>query len=109
MRFRLYYFLFAMAVKHMRGRRAPDKPFPNDVFHDYEKRVSGLTPFEATIFQCYLNGMDAKAIMSKLFITKNAIKAHNEHIYAKVGVAGKEAFMLYIELIKMNGLADRLV
>ena len=94
-------------VEEVRNQRAKDRPFPDDFFAGFIKRVRMLTPVEKTIFRYYLDGMDVKEIMSKMFITKNTVRIHNERMYGKLGVSDKETFMLYVELIRMSGLAYR--
>jgi len=94
-------------IAQIRDQKGMDKPFPDDFFNDYKRRIKTLTPVEKNIFGYYLMDMDQKKILSALFITKNAVRIHNERIYSKLGVSGRKAFMLYIELVKMSGFTDK--
>ena len=94
-------------IEEVRNQRAKDRPFSDDFFAGFIKRVKMLTPVEKSIFHYYLDGMDVKEIMSRVFITKNTVSIHKERIYGKLGVSDKETFMLYVELIRMSGLSDR--
>lgn len=96
-------------IEQVKKLHANDRPFPDDFFEDFEKRVRMLTPVETTIFRYYLKGTAANEIMSGMFITKSALKTHNERIYTKLGVSGENTFLLYIELIKMSGHIDKFV
>jgi DNA-binding CsgD family transcriptional regulator len=55
-----------------------------------------------------MHNYDEKQILSEIFITKKALKKHSERIYEKIGVSGRQALMLYLELVKMSGQSDRI-
>ena len=96
-------------IEQIKNLRSADRPLPDDFFEDFTKRVGTLTPVEKNIFRYHIDSISEKEIMSKMFITKNAFKKHNERIYNKLGVSGKQALMLYVELIKMSGQTDKIV
>lgn len=96
-------------VGQLRALRSADKPFPNDFIQGFAARADALTPVEADIFRYYTEGLGEKEIGAGLFITADALHRHNRRIYEKLGVSGKEALMLYIELIKTSGLEHKAI
>ena len=95
-------------IEQIKTLRSANRPLPDDFFEDFTKRIKTLTPVETNILRYQIDSVDEKDITSKMFITKNALRKHNERIYAKLNVSGKQALVLYIELIKANGQADRI-
>jgi DNA-binding CsgD family transcriptional regulator len=96
-------------IEQIKNLRSANRPLPDDFFEDFTKRVGTLTPVETNIFRYHTENVNEKEIMSKMFITKNAFRKHNERIYDKLGVSGNQALMLYVELIKMSGQTDKIV
>jgi DNA-binding CsgD family transcriptional regulator len=96
-------------IGQLRGLRDKDKPFPNDFIEGFTSRARGLTQTEADIFRYYVGGLSDKEIISHIFITKSALLTHRARIYEKLGVSGKPAMMLYIELLKTSGLKDQVL
>jgi len=100
-------------IDHMIGQiqnhREKGRPLPDDFFSDFKKRVATLVSVEKKILDFYIDGKSDKEIISVLFITKGALRKHSERIYEKLGASGKEALMLYIELIKMSGQKDKII
>jgi DNA-binding CsgD family transcriptional regulator len=86
-----------------------DKPLPNDFIQGFTERIDRLTPVETDIFHYYAEGIGEKEIRLGMFITKDALQTHNRRIYEKLGVTGKEALMLYIELIKTSGIEHKVI
>ena len=95
-------------VEEMKTYHDKDRPFPDDFFSDFIKRVGTLSPVEKKILDYFIDSAADKEIISALFITKDALKKHSERIYKKLGVSGKEALMLYVELMKMSGQTDKI-
>ena len=82
---------------------------PEDFFADFTKRVGTLTLVERNILRFYLDGLGTGEILKKMYITGDALEKHNARIYSKLGVSGREALMLYVELIKISGNADKVI
>jgi len=96
-------------VGQVKNLRDKDRPFPDDFFIDFIMRVGTLSPVEKKIFDLIISSATKKRIISILFITKDALRKHNERIYKKLGVTNKQALMLYIELMKMSGQMDKII
>jgi len=94
-------------VEQVKAQRANNRPFPDDFIAEYYRRIKTLSPVEKRLLDCYINGADDKEIMTALFITKDALRKHNQRIFEKLGVSGKDVLIMYIELIKMSGQADK--
>jgi len=95
-------------VGRVKSFRETGRPFPDDAFIDFIKRVGTLTPIEKKLLDLFIDSATDKKIISLLFITQDALKKHSERIYKKLGVSGKEALMLYIEVMKMSGQIDKI-
>ena len=96
-------------IEEVRNLRTKGMPFSEDLFNDFQKRIGTLLPVEKKVFDYYLAGMADKEILSSLFITKDTLSKHNARIYEKLGVSGRDALALYIELIRMSGQADKIM
>jgi len=95
-----------LLVEQVKTYQEKGRPFPDDFFVDFRRRIGTLSPIEKRIFECYVDSASEKKIISILFITKDALMKHNSRIYNKLGISGRETLMLYIELMKMSGQAD---
>jgi len=95
-------------IGEIRNIRTKGSPLPEDIFNEFIKRTGTLLPVEKKIFYYYIDGTADKEIMPALFITKEALRKHSERIYEKLNVSGKNALMLYIELIKMSGQINKI-
>jgi len=95
-------------VEQVKILREKGRPFPDDFFIDFIKRVGTLSPIEKKILDLFIDSATDKEVISKLFITKDALKKHSERIYMKLGVSGKEALMLYVEFMKMSGQINKI-
>jgi DNA-binding CsgD family transcriptional regulator len=78
-------------------------PSDENLFADFIGRVGSLTPTEKQIFDCYVAGYGVEGILSAMSITLNTLKRHNNHIYAKLRVSGRDEMLLYAELIRKAG------
>jgi len=99
---------FDALVEQIKSFRDKGRPFPDDFFIDFIKRVGTLSPIEKKILDLFIDSATDKEVISKLFITKDALKKHSERIYMKLGVSGKEALMLYVEFMKMSGQINKI-
>jgi len=95
-------------VEQVKNFREKGRPFPDGFFIDFNKRVGTLTPVEKKIFNMLISPATDKEIISEMFITKDALKKHSGRICKKLGVSGKEALMLYIELMKISGRTNKI-
>ena len=57
----------------------------------------GLTPRETEVMQVWLAGHNSAYIEETLHISRNTVKAHLNHIYAKTGTAGREELLALVE------------
>lgn len=53
-----------------------------------------LHPKEVLVLQAIADGLTNRAIASKLRITENTVKRHNQHIYAKLGLQSRTQAVL---------------
>ena len=81
-----------------------ERPLPEALFGDFISRCKTLTPTERQIFNYYVQGFSTEEIFAAKAMSPHTFKAHNAHIYAKLGVSSREELFLYIELIKKSGL-----
>ena len=96
-------------IERIKELRSKDRPIPDDLFEDFIARIKTLTPAEMNVFRCHIEGMNNAEIQSSLFISMSTVKAHNSRIYAKLGIASKDELMLYVELIKKSGMAEKII
>jgi len=96
-------------IEEVSNLRAKGGPLPEYFFADFARRTGTLSTVEKRILSFYIDGTSDTDIISALFITKQALRKHSVRIYEKLGVSSKEAFVLYIELIKMSGQTNRIV
>ncbi|MDR1471128.1 MAG: helix-turn-helix transcriptional regulator [Synergistaceae bacterium] len=78
-------------------------PSDENIFADFIVRLGRLTPAERRIFDCYAEGHGTDEILKRMFISVNTLKRHNNHIYAKLNVSGRDEMKLYIELMRRTG------
>lgn len=75
---------------------APE-PSPEDALsaarRQLQDRLIALTPAERNIYNLYLEGLTAKEVMARLFITENTLKYHNKNIYGKLGVSSRKELL----------------
>ena len=95
-------------VGQVKTFREKGRPFPDDFYMDFIKRAGTLSPVEKKIFNLFVDSASDKKIISSMFITKDALSKHSDRIYKKLGVNGKEALTLYIELMKMSGQISKI-
>jgi len=95
-------------VEQIKTFQEKGRPFPDDFFMDFIKRTGTLSPVERKIFGFFVASASDNMIVSSMFITKDALEKHSVKIFKKLGVNGKEALMLYIELMKMSGQINRI-
>jgi len=95
-------------VKQVKTFREKGSPFPEDFYTDFIKRVGTLSSIEKRIFDFFVFSSPDSKIISTMFITKDALGKHWDRIYKKLGVNGKEALTLYIELMKMSGQINKI-
>ena len=55
--------------------------------------LSGLTPKERELYECYIAGMTTAVIMEKLAIKENTLKFHSKNLYGKLGVKSRKHLM----------------
>lgn len=71
-----------------------------DDFQYFLKGIHQLTPTERKVFDLYLDGKNAKEILTILNITENTLKFHNKNIYNKLGVSSRKQLLRYATLMK---------
>lgn len=71
-----------------------------DDFQYFLKGIHQLTPTERKVFDLYLDGKNAKEILTILSITENTLKFHNKNIYNKLGVSSRKQLLRYATLMK---------
>jgi DNA-binding CsgD family transcriptional regulator len=95
-------------VGQVKAFREKGRPFPDDFYMDFIKRVGTLSQIERKIFDFFVDSASDNKVISAMFITKEALKKHSGRIYKKLGVNDKEALTLYIELMKMSGQISKI-
>lgn len=78
-------------------------PNVEELFQDFARKVSGLTPMERTVLQYYIDGCSIEEVAAKSFISVNTVKKHNTNINRKLEVSNREELMLYIDLFRRSG------
>ena len=96
-------------IEKIKESRSKNSPLPDNIFDDFTARIEILNPVETSILRYYIDGTGIKEISSKMFVTMNTVREHTSHIYVKLGVMSKDEFMLYVELIKKSGLAEKIM
>ena len=96
-------------IDTIKNLRSKGDSLPDNLFDNFFARIRALTQIETKILRYYIEDLNNKEILSKIFINKNTVKMHNKQIYKKLGVNSKRELMLYVELIKMCGLEERIV
>lgn len=97
------------------GRKADpkgEKALPSDIeelFSEFAKRASTLTPTEKSIIKYYAEGKEVNEIPELCYISINTVRKHNANIYKKLGIGSKEELMLYVELFRRCGRLDKLL
>jgi DNA-binding CsgD family transcriptional regulator len=95
-------------IEELRSLRAKDMPLPDDFFAEVIRRISAMTPVEKKVFHSFIQGDADRDTMRALFLTKQALNTHIARICEKLGVPGREALLLYVEIIKMSGQTAKL-
>ncbi|MDR3053405.1 MAG: helix-turn-helix transcriptional regulator [Coriobacteriales bacterium] len=67
-------------------------PALNDLAH-----ASALTPREFEVLQIWISGHNSAYIEEQLHISKNTVKTHLSHIYAKTGTSNREELLTALE------------
>jgi DNA-binding CsgD family transcriptional regulator len=60
-------------------------------------RTSALTPRECEVLQIWASGHNSAYIEERLHISKNTVKTHLSHIYAKTGTSNREELLTFLE------------
>ena len=55
--------------------------------------LTGLTPKERELYECYIAGMTTDVIMEKMTIKENTLKFHSKNLYSKLGVKSRKHLM----------------
>ena len=98
-----------LLIEKIRKLHPVDSTLPDNLFEEFISRVQTLTPTEMNIFRYYAEGKNLNEIPSLMFISMSTLKSHNGHMYAKLGISSRDELMLYLELIKKSGLADKIL
>jgi DNA-binding CsgD family transcriptional regulator len=78
------------------------------MFDSFIQHSYTLTDAERTIFLYYIDGVQIQDIPDLIYTSMSTVRKHNRSIYDKLGVAGKDEMMLYIELIRRCGRLQEL-
>ena len=103
MRLRLILFLMGRIRKQL----SAGAPNGGKIIEGFYMRARALTPVEMRILNHHMDGMNEKVILSEMFIDMKTIREQNENICSKLGASSFDELMLYIELMKMSGMAER--
>ena len=63
------------------------------------EQLPKLTPTEREIYDCYVDGLSTKDVLSKLSIKENTLKFHNKNLYSKLGVSSRKQLIEYAKAI----------
>ncbi len=74
-----------------------------DTLNNFLERTRELSPAERRVFKLYVEGLTAREIAAKLYLSINTIKTHSKNIYMKLEVNSREEIMLYVNLLKEIG------
>lgn len=66
------------------------EPLWTEIPDSFEQGLSRLTPTERTVFECYLEGLSTKEVLTKMQIKENTLKYHNRNLYGKLGVSSRK-------------------
>lgn len=69
----------------------------------FAENTKSLSPAERSVFNLYMDGLTAKEIADRMYLSINTIKTHSKHIFSKLNVASREELLLYINLLKEIG------
>ncbi len=72
-------------------------------FKQFLENRQTLTETERDVFNNYMEGLTAREIAEKMFVTHRTIKFHNKNIYAKLGVSSLKEMQIYITMMKEMG------
>ena len=98
-----------LLIEKIKKLHPTDSSLPDNLFEDFIARVKTLTQAEMSIFRYYAEGKKLSEITSLMFISMSTLKTHNGHMYAKLGVSSKDELMIYVEMIKRSGMADKIL
>jgi len=73
------------------------------VLEQFVEKTKTLSPAERSVFNLSIQGLSAKEISERMFLSINTIKTHNKRIFAKLNIASKEELLLYINMLKEVG------
>ena len=62
---------------------------------------AGLTPREHEILELLVRGRSKSHIAEAFFISENTVRGHVKHIYAKLGVHGKQELLDKVESVEV--------
>ena len=60
-------------------------------------REHGLTPREREVFEMLARGRDRAFIQERLVVSRNTVKAHVKHVYAKLGIHSHQELIDLVE------------
>jgi DNA-binding CsgD family transcriptional regulator len=78
------------------ARQAPAST-AHAVLLDDIAQTAALTPREFEVLQIWISGHNSAHIEEQLHISKNTVKTHLNHIYAKTGTANREELLVLLE------------
>ena len=73
---------------------------PKDTFDERCQALAGqygLTPRELEVFQMLARGRDRAYIQEQLVVSRNTVKAHVKHIYAKLDIHSHQDLIDLVE------------
>ena len=80
----------------MPAARAPEEAFASRCEAIVQKRFS-LTTREAEVFAMLARGRDRAYIEEALVVSRNTVKAHVKHVYAKLGIHSHQELLDLVE------------
>ncbi|MDF2537257.1 MAG: response regulator containing a CheY-like receiver domain and an DNA-binding domain [Herbinix sp.] len=94
---------FLSIYKNELNRKVEEDKYQLTVLEQFAEKTKILSPAERSVFNLYVQGLNAKEIADRMFLSINTIKTHNKRIYSKLNVASREELLLYINMLKEIG------
>jgi RNA polymerase sigma factor (sigma-70 family) len=85
------------------AERARQENLSLDTLNRFLEKTRELTPAEREVFKLYGEGLTAKEIAARLYLSINTIKTHSKRIYSKLEVSSREEIILYTTLLREMG------
>lgn len=69
-----------------------------EILHAQKRVRASLTPREREVFEMLARGRDSFYIQERLMVSRNTVKAHVKHIYAKLDIHTHQELLDIVEL-----------